>query len=130
MSYTNHTNHTNHNDPCGDDTDAIEAFVERQLIDRPFVLRKYLKGKAYRYSAAAADAAASDWLDTMANRANDPELVRKWMQLALTGDAAGLLTAVAQWTEYWIGADTDDWITEQLDTGNWIELERAEAQED
>jgi hypothetical protein len=112
-------NYINHNDPYGDDNDAIEAFTDRQLIDRPFLLRKHITGKA--------TPAAAIWLDTMADRA-DPELLQAWMRLALAGDAAGLLTAVARWTEYWMSADTDDWIVEQVYTGNWIAIERDEAQ--
>jgi hypothetical protein len=111
----------NRYDPCGDDNDAIEAFNDRQLIDRPFLLRKYITGRATPAAAA--------WLETMADRA-DPELIQSWMRLALAGDANGLLTAVARWTTTAINDDVQEWIEEQIYTDNWIELERAEAQED
>jgi hypothetical protein len=112
----------NRYDPYGDDNDAIEAFTDRQLIDRPFLLRKHITGRATPDSVK--------WLDIMADRAHDPELLRTWMRLALAGDANGLLTAVARWTEYWVDSDTDDWIVEQVYTGNWIAIERDEAQGD
>jgi hypothetical protein len=65
----------------------------------------------------------------MADRA-DPELLQAWMRLALAGDAAGLLTVVARWTTTAINDDVQEWIEEQIYTDNWIELERAKAQED
>lgn len=100
--------------------EAIEAFTEHYTTARADELRRYVTGKQ--------TPAVKAWLTDMADRAHDPELLHAWMKLALAGDAAGLLLAVSTFTTDWITSDTDEWIAEQITTGNWADILKEQAE--
>jgi len=94
--------------------EAIDSFADHYATERAEELAGFINGKQ--------SPAATEWLALMADRAHDPLLLQAWMKLALAGDAGGLLLAVAEFTNNAINSDTEEWIEEQITTGNWANL--------
>jgi len=99
---------------------AADVFTDYWNDERPRALAALINSKA---NSAAVDR----FMDSVMDLLDGGDVVRSWMRLALANDAAGLLASVAAFTNNTINDNTEEWVEEQLFTGDWIETERARS---